>query len=104
MRDNRYFLTFTDDYSRYIFLYFLSNKSEVPQCFKEFITGSCVKVLRSDNETEFTNNAMKSFSKGKGLVETADSSFKNILLTMSKALRPIRMDLQMLPDNGSTGK
>ena len=29
-------------------------------------TGNCVKVLRSDNGTEFTSNAMSSFLKEKG--------------------------------------
>ena len=71
---SRYFLTFTDDFSRYTFVYFLKNKSEVPQCFKEFVTmaekqtGKSVKVLRSDNGTEYTNNAMSSFLKDKGIV------------------------------------
>ena len=71
---SRYFLTFTDDFSRYTFAYFLKNKSEVPQYFKEFVTmaekqtGKSVKVLRSDNGTEYTNNAMSSFLKDKGIV------------------------------------
>ena len=71
---SRYFLTFTDDFSRYTFVYILKNKSEVVKYFKEFVTmaekqtGKCVKVLRSDNGTEFTNNAMSSFLKEKGIL------------------------------------
>ncbi|KAH9110237.1 hypothetical protein LEN26_013817, partial [Aphanomyces euteiches] len=37
LRDrSRYFITFTDDYSRYGFVFFLKNKSDALQCFKEF--------------------------------------------------------------------
>ena len=32
------FLKFTDDFSGYTFVYFLKNKSEIPKCFKEFVT------------------------------------------------------------------
>ena len=35
---SRYFLTFTDDFSRYTFVYFLKNKSDVLKYFKEFVT------------------------------------------------------------------
>ena len=71
---SRYFLTFTDDFSRNTFVYFLKNKSDVLKYFKEFVTmaekqtGKCVKALRSDNGTEFTNNAMSSFLKEKGIL------------------------------------
>ena len=71
---SRYFLTFTDNFSRYTFVNFLKNKSEVPQCFKEFVTmaekqtGKSVKVLRSDNGTEYTHNALSSFLKDKSIV------------------------------------
>ena len=50
-----YFLTFIDDYSRYCWVYFLKQKSEVLETFKVFITlaentlEKKIKVLRSDN-------------------------------------------------------
>ena len=71
---SRYFLTFTDDFSRYSFEYFLKNKSEVLQYLKEFVTmvekqtGKSVKILRSDNGIEYTNNAMSSFLKEKRIL------------------------------------
>ena len=71
---SRYYLTFTDEFSRYTFVYFLKNKSDVPKYFKEFVTmvekqtRKCVKILRSDNGAEFTNNAMSSCLKEKGIL------------------------------------
>ena len=71
---SRYFLTFTEDFFRYTFVYFLKNKSDVPKYFKEFVTtaeiqrGKCVKIVRSDNGVEFKNNTMSSFLKEKGIL------------------------------------
>lgn len=63
---NRYFLTFIDDYSRKIYVYFLQTKSQVFERFKKFQsyvecqTGHKIKSLRSDNGTEYVN---KEFTK-----------------------------------------
>ena len=71
---SRYFLTFTDDFSRYSFEYFLKNKSDVLQYLKEFVTmvekqtGKSVKILRLDNRVEYTNNAMSSFLREKRIL------------------------------------
>lgn len=58
---SRYFVTFIDDFSRRIFVYFLKIKSEVFEKFKVFHamaerqTGRKIKVIRSDNGREFVN-------------------------------------------------
>ena len=78
---SRYLLTFTDDFSRYALAYFLKNKSGVPNYFKEFVrmaekqTGECVKILRSDNGAEFTNNTMSSFLKEKDILRQLTSPY-----------------------------
>ena len=52
---SKYVLTFTDDYSRYVTVYFIKSKSEVLSKFKEYVnmvenaTGLRVRTLRSDN-------------------------------------------------------
>ncbi len=57
-----YAMTFIDDYSRKIFLYILTNKSQAFQKFQEFKamvesqTGRKIKVLRSDNGREYVNH------------------------------------------------
>ena len=58
----RYFLTFIDDFSRKVFVYFLKCKSEVLEKFLEFKNkvenelDRKIKVLRSDNGREYINS------------------------------------------------
>nr|GEZ63811.1 putative ribonuclease H-like domain-containing protein [Tanacetum cinerariifolium] len=55
-------LVVTDDYSRFTWVFFLATKDETSPILKTFITGLenqlslKVKVIRSDNRTEFKNN------------------------------------------------
>jgi hypothetical protein len=55
-----YYLTFIDDYSRKTWIYFLKTKSKVFKRFREFRafvenqSGKRIKVLRSDNEGEYS--------------------------------------------------
>lgn len=72
--DNKvYFLTFIDAYSGHVTGFLLQNKSEVFEKFKEYESlmsnkiGRRMKILRTDNGTEFLNNAMKTFLKEKGI-------------------------------------
>ena len=73
MGGSRYFVTFTDDYSRWCKVYFLKNKSEVFEKFKEFEaevtnqTGQKIKAFRSDNGGEYTSADFKMYLKGKGI-------------------------------------
>lgn len=70
---HRYFLTFIDDYSRKVFVYFLKTKNEVIDKFIEFKalvenqTDRKIKCIRSDNGGEFCNNAFKSILKKSGI-------------------------------------
>lgn len=71
---SRYLLTFIDDMSRYVFVYFLKSKDETFEKFKEFKemverqTGRKIKCLRSDNGTEFVNNHFNTYLKEHGIV------------------------------------
>jgi transposase InsO family protein len=57
----KYFVSFIDCFSRVTWLYLMKNKSDVFAYFKDFHKGiqtqygAVVKVLRSDNGTEYTN-------------------------------------------------
>nr|GFC51448.1 putative ribonuclease H-like domain-containing protein [Tanacetum cinerariifolium] len=63
----------TDDYSRFTWVFFLASKDETSPIFKTFITGLetqlslRVKVIRSDNGTEFKNNDLNQFCGIKGI-------------------------------------
>nr|GEV24374.1 hypothetical protein [Tanacetum cinerariifolium] len=62
-----YCLVVTDDYSWFTWVFFLATKDETSPILKTFITGLenqlslKVKVIRSDNGTEFKNNDLNQF-------------------------------------------
>lgn len=62
---SKYFLTFIDDCTRKVFVYFLESKTQVVESFMEFKatveneTGRRIKILRSDNGKEYVNRALK---------------------------------------------
>ena len=68
-----YFVTFIDDFSRKVWIYFLKSKNEVFQNFKEWKTcvetetGKKVKCLRTDNGLEFCNTQMDTLCKEAGI-------------------------------------
>ena len=64
-----YFLTFTDDHSRYGHVYLLKYKSEVFEKFKEYKSevenqlGQSIKVLRSDRGGEYLSQEFQDYLK-----------------------------------------
>ncbi|GJR57067.1 putative ribonuclease H-like domain-containing protein [Tanacetum coccineum] len=66
-------LVVTDDFSRFSWVFFLATKDETSGILKSFITGIenlidlMVKVIRSDNRTEFKNRVMNEFCEMKGI-------------------------------------
>ena len=70
---HRFFVTFIDDFSRKMWIYFLRTKSEVLQKFQHFVTlmetttGLRIQTLRSDNGGEYTSQAFKDFCSVKGI-------------------------------------
>nr|GEV27535.1 hypothetical protein [Tanacetum cinerariifolium] len=68
-----YCLVVTDDYSRFSWVFFLATKDETGTILKTFITGienqinHKVKIIRSDNETEFKNHDLNQFCGMKGI-------------------------------------
>jgi Reverse transcriptase (RNA-dependent DNA polymerase)/Integrase core domain len=70
---SKYFLLFTDDFSRMSWIFFLHNKSETFQNFKKFKaavekqTGKSIKVLRTDRGGEFLSKEFNSFCDAEGI-------------------------------------
>nr|GEW29112.1 hypothetical protein [Tanacetum cinerariifolium] len=68
-----YCLVITDDYTRFTWVFFLVTKDETSPILKTFITGLenqlslKVKVIRSDNGTEFKNSDLNQFCGIKGI-------------------------------------
>lgn len=70
----RYFVSFIDDYSRKLWIYFMSHKSQVLAKFQHFVqlventTGYSIKTLRTCNGGEYTSHAFHDFCSSKGII------------------------------------
>jgi transposase InsO family protein len=70
---NRYFLTFTNDFSRKTWIYFLKKKSEVLNYFKDFKaivekqSGCKIRTVRSNQGGEYTSNDFDAFCTQQGI-------------------------------------
>nr|GEW06582.1 retrotransposon protein, putative, Ty1-copia subclass [Tanacetum cinerariifolium] len=87
-----YFITFTDDFSSYGFVYLMKHKHEVFESFKVFQNdvenqlGKKIKVIRSDREGEYLSHEF--INHMKSCDESIDSDFArlNTIITSLKAL------------------
>ena len=70
----QYFITFTDDFSRYGYVYLMKHKSETFEKFKEFQSevenqcGKKIKALRSDRGGEYLSHEFSNHLKSCGIV------------------------------------
>nr|GEY17715.1 retrotransposon protein, putative, Ty1-copia subclass [Tanacetum cinerariifolium] len=70
-----YFITFTDDYSHYRYIYLLKHKHEVFETFKVFKNevenqlGKTIKALRSDRGGVYISQEFKDYLKACGIVQ-----------------------------------
>ena len=69
-----YFITFTDDLSRYGYVYLIMYKYETFEKFKEFKvevenqTGKSIKILRSNWDREYLSKKFNNYLKAKGII------------------------------------
>lgn len=69
----KYFITFIDDYSRRVYVYFLKNKLDITLVFKKYKDEveneleKKIKVLRSDNGKEYSNKVFSDFLAASGI-------------------------------------
>lgn len=100
----KFFITIVDDCSRAIWVHLLKHKSDAFQAIQEFVNmamtqhGKKIKVIRSDNALEFSDNKCKSFYAEQGIIHQTscvdrpqqngrvERKHRNIL-EMSRALR-----------------
>ena len=68
-----YFLTLIDDYTRYGYVYLLSHRYEVLDCFKCFLaevenqTEKTLKSFRTDRGSEYLSDQFRELCKEKGI-------------------------------------
>lgn len=78
---SRYFVTFLDDFSRKVVVYIIKQKSDVfaklkeYKCMAENQTGEKLKVLRTDNGTEYFNKNCSNFLKDCGIVHQSSAPY-----------------------------
>ena len=72
--ENRYFVTFIDDFTRKTWVYLIKRKDEVSAVFKKFKTlaetqsGHLIRRLRTDGGGEYTSVQFERFCEEKGIV------------------------------------
>lgn len=77
----KYFLTFIDDYSKKVYVYFLRNKSEALEKFKEFKheaenqLDAHIKILRTDNGLEYVNKSFSDYLKSNGIIHQTTTPY-----------------------------
>ena len=70
---NKYGFVIVDDYSRFTWVFFLQDKSEVQETFKKFARRAQnefevkIKRIRSDNGSEFKNTSIEEFLDEEGI-------------------------------------
>nr|GEZ78475.1 retrovirus-related Pol polyprotein from transposon TNT 1-94 [Tanacetum cinerariifolium] len=73
INEKLYVLVIVDDYSRYTWVHFLRSKDEAPEVIKTFLKRiivllqSPVIIIRTDNRTEFKNQALKDYFDSVGI-------------------------------------
>ncbi|KAL0329071.1 UNVERIFIED_CONTAM: Retrovirus-related Pol polyprotein from transposon TNT 1-94 [Sesamum radiatum] len=78
---HRYFLTFTDDYARMTWVFFLKEKSEAFTIFKRFKAlvekqnDSSIKTMRSDRGDEYTSQEFEEYCKDEGIWKQLTSGY-----------------------------
>jgi hypothetical protein len=70
----KYFVTFIDCYSRMTWIYLMKQKNEVLKYFRDFSSlvenqyDARVKLLRTDNGTEYMNNGFHNYLSAQGIL------------------------------------
>ena len=71
--EEKYFISFIDDYSKIARIYCIKSKDEVFDCFVQYVneganlTGKRLKILRCDKGKEYLNNRVYKFARDKGI-------------------------------------
>ncbi|GJR25405.1 retrotransposon protein, putative, ty1-copia subclass [Tanacetum coccineum] len=94
-----YFITFTDDYSRYGYVYLLKHKHEVFETFKvlknevENQLGKTIKALRSDRGGEYISQEFKDYLKACGIDYALESTTRILNMAPTKKVDKTQYEL-----------
>ena len=77
----RYFVTFTDDYSRFIWLFLMKTRVELFSIFQKFHAEICIqfntyiRILKSDNAKEYFSTPFSSFMSSHGILYQSSCAY-----------------------------
>jgi len=77
----RYYITFVDKISRYLFVSLLKSKNDILLVFKKIAiliknqTGVNIKELFTDNGTEYINKILNEFTTKRGIIHSTSSAY-----------------------------
>ena len=112
----RFFLALKDENTSFRKVYFMRHKSEVFDRFKEFEAfvstqlGTKIKVLRTDNGTEYTCGKLQSFLKEKGIIHEfsapyiheqngrAEREIRTLVESTRSMLHAKKVDIKLCPE------
>jgi len=113
---NSYFLSIKDEFSSYIFVRAIATKSDLHLTMKRFLdeieatTQARVKIIRSDNGSEFKNMAMRYLCDARGIVQEfsaprtpqqngeAERANKTILDVATSMISATSLNLDLWPE------
>ena len=88
--ENRYIITFIDDFSKYTTVYLLKNKSDAFEKFQDFLkeveNQFCRKIkrIRSDRGYEYESSAINSFIQSLGIIHETTTHIHLLLMVWLK--------------------
>ena len=92
---NRFYVTFTDDYSKYVYIYLIKHNSETFEKFKEFKhefgnqMDKKIKMLRSDRGGEYLSIEFHDYLKEYGIVSQLTLlGHHNLMVWLRGAIKP----------------
>jgi transposase InsO family protein len=80
---NKYFLSFTDDFSRCSTIQLLKHKNQAPKAIEAYVTmaenqyGKTVKIIRTDRGGEFWNKKVEEFCREKGIIHQKTNPYSS---------------------------
>ena len=99
MGNYSYFVTFTDDFSRYGYVFLIRQKSDVLEKFIEYKnevekqTGKSIKILRSDRGGEYLSNEFLTILKENGILSQVTPPYTPQLNGVSERRNRTLMDM-----------
>ena len=109
LEGHNYYITFTDDLTRAVWIYFLSRKSDTFAAIKAFITmaerqaGTRVLRLRTDNGGEYTSKELERYLTDQGIVHERTTPYlhesngmaERVNQTLATMARSMLLDLPL---------